>query len=160
MSSQFYKTTKCPAAMIESKESAVQINPCVSLSFDGRCEAAFKFYEQCLGGKLTFMLTWGNSPMAKDAPPEWHAKICHASLTVGGMDFAGSDVQPHQYEAPRGFALLLGVDDPAGADRLFNALAENGKILMPLQETFWALRFGQVVDRFGIPWAINCEKAP
>ena len=133
---------------------------CISLSFNGQCEAAFKFYERCLDGKVSFMLTWGDSPMAQDAPAEWRGKICHASLTIGDMAFAGSDVQPHQYEAPRGFAVLLGIKDVADADRIFNALAENGKIQMPLQETFWALRFGQVIDQFGIPWAINCEKLP
>jgi len=136
------------------------VSPCISLSFNGQCEAAFKFYERCLGGKLTFMLTWGDSPMAKDAPPEWSGKICHASLTIGEMAFAGADAFPQTYEAPRGFAILLGITDLADADRLFSALAENGEVQMPLQETFWALRFGQVTDQFGIPWAINCEKEP
>ena len=106
------------------------------------------------------MLTWGDSPMAKDAPPEWSGKICHASLTIGEMAFAGADAFPQTYEAPRGFAILLGITDLADADRLFSALAENGEVQMPLQETFWALRFGQVTDQFGIPWAINCEKEP
>ena len=132
---------------------------CISLSFNGQCEAAFRFYERCLDGKVSFMLTWGDSPMAQDAPPEWRGKICHASLTIADMAFAGSDVQPHQYEAPRGFAVLLGIKDVADADRIFNALAENGTVQMPLEETFWALRFGMVRDRFGTPWIINCEKA-
>jgi PhnB protein len=63
------------------------------------------------------------------------------------------------YEPPRGFAITLGLSDPAEAERLFDALAENGTVTVPLQETFWALRFGSVIDRFGIPWSINCEKA-
>ena len=134
------------------------VNPCVGLHFDGRCEAAFKFYERCFGGKITFMLTWANSPMAKDAPPEWGGKIMHMSLTIGDVAFAGADVLPHQYEPPRGFSILLGVADLADAERLFHALAEGGTVRMPLQETFWALRFGGVTDQFGIPWEINCEK--
>jgi len=136
---------------------SMTVKPSISLSFDGRCEAAFKFYERCLGGKITFTLTWGDSPMAKDAPAEWGGKICHMSLTVGDVVFAGADVQG--YEAPRGFAILLGLSDAADAERIFTALAENGTVSVPLQETFWALRYGHVTDQFGIPWAINCEKS-
>jgi PhnB protein len=137
----------------------VSVNPSISLSFDGRCEAAFKFYEQCLGGKIGMLLTWGDSPMAKDAPPGWGGKILHASLTVGDTVLLAADAHPGQYEPPRGFAILLGISDLADAERIFNALAENGTVNMPLQETFWALRFGAVTDQFGIPWEINCEKA-
>jgi PhnB protein len=133
------------------------LNPSVNLSFDGRCEAAFRFYERCLGGKVTFMLTWGDSPMASDAPEEWRGKILHASFKLGHCVISGCDVQPHQYEKPGGFSLLLGMDDPAAAEQIFNALAENGVVTMPLQKTFWALRFGSIVDQFGVPWAINCE---
>lgn len=45
------------------------------------------------------------------------------------------------------------------AERLFTELAEGGIVRMPLQETFWAHRFGVLTDRFAIPWAINCEKS-
>jgi PhnB protein len=132
------------------------VKPGISLSFDGQCEAAFRFYERCLGGKITFLLTWGDSPMAKDAPPEWGAKILHASLSVGDMVFAGADSL--QYEQPRGFAVLLGLTDAIDAERIFNALAEDGIVAVPLQETFWASRYGWVTDRFGIPWTINCAE--
>jgi PhnB protein len=135
------------------------VKPSISLSFNGQCEAAFRFYEQCLGGKITFLLTWADSPMAKDAPPEWGAKILHASLSVGDMVFAGADTLPEAYERPRGFAVLLGLSDPIDAERIFNALSEQGTVGVPLQETFWALRYGWVIDRFGIPWTINCEMA-
>jgi len=135
------------------------LHPSISLSFNGQCEDAFKFYEQCLNGKIAFKLTWGDSPMAKDAPPEWGGKILYASLTVGGVAFAGADALPQQYEPPRGFAVLLSVTDLADAERIFNALAENGRVRIPLQETFWALRFGGVTDRFGIPWEINCGRS-
>jgi PhnB protein len=139
------------------RERADVVKPSISLSFDGQCEAAFRFYEQCLGGKITFLLTWRDSPMARDAPPEWGAKILHASLRVGDMVLAGADTQG--YERPRGFAVLLGLSDAMDAERIYNALAEDGTVTVPLQETFWALRYGWVTDRFGIPWAINCEKA-
>ena len=69
-----------------------------------------------------------------------------------------SDAMPDCYEKPQGFGISLQMTDPAEAERVFNALAENGNIKMPLQETFWAKKFGMLVDRFGIPWMINCEK--
>ncbi len=129
------------------------------LTFNGECEAAFQFYERCLCGKILVMLTYGSSPMANQAPPEWSGKILHASLTVGDNTLVGADLLPGQYERPKGFYVLLGIDDPADAERIYHALAENGTVLMPIQETFWARRFGVLVDRFGIPWEINCEPA-
>jgi PhnB protein len=111
------------------------VNP--HLSFDGQCEAAFKLYERCLGGKI-FMLTRGNSPMKDQAPPEWQDKIAHATLTFGQNSLAGSDPAPGGYERPKGFALLLNLANPEEAERIFRTLAENGTVQMPLQETFWA----------------------
>jgi PhnB protein len=128
------------------------------LSFGGQCEAAFQFYERCLGGKILTMLTYGNSPMAEQVPPEWRGKILHATLTVGDNVLVGADVLPEQYEPPKGFQVLLGMDDPVDAERIFQALAENGTVQMPLQRTFWAVRFGVLVDQFGVPWEINCEQ--
>jgi PhnB protein len=127
--------------------------------FCGQCEAAFQFYERCLGGKIPIMLAYGNSPMAEQVPPEWRGKIVHATLTVGENTLMGADVLPEQYEKPRGFHILLGIEDPSEAERIYRALAENGTAQMPLQETFWALRFGVLVDQFGISWEINCEQA-
>ncbi|HTS25820.1 MAG TPA: VOC family protein [Bryobacteraceae bacterium] len=129
-----------------------------NLSFDGCCEAAFYFYEQCLRGKIAFLLRYEASPMASQAPPEWQKKIGHATFALGGFLFSGSDVLPGQYQKPQGFALQLNLNDPREAERIFDALAENGTVQMPLQETFWAGRFGSLVDQFGIPWLINCEK--
>ena len=131
----------------------MQLNP--YLIFNGQCEAAFKFYERCLGGKIEFMLTHGDSPMAQQTPAGWRNKIMHARLVVGDKVLMGSDAPPERYEGPKGFSVSLGIDQPAEAERIFNALAENGTVQMPLQETFWALRFGTLVDRFGIPWMVN-----
>ena len=129
-----------------------------NLTFNGQCEAAFKFYEKCLGGKIQVMMTWGDSPMADHVSSEMRDKIIHTSLIVGESSLLGADAPPESYKEPRGFAVTIAVDDPAEAERLFNALAENGTIQMPLEETFWASRFGMVIDRFGIPWMINCAK--
>ena len=134
----------------------MQMNP--YLTFDGRCEAAFRFYERCLGGKIVAMITHGETPAAEHTPPGWQDKIIHARLMVGDDVLMGSDAPPEHYEAAKGFSVTLGIDDPAEAERVFHALAEDGTVRMPIEETFWALRFGMLVDRFGIPWMINCEK--
>jgi PhnB protein len=133
----------------------MQLNP--HLSFDGQCEEAFRFYAKCLGGKIHMMLTDGDSPMASQTPPEWGKKILHASIKLNDQELIGADVM-ERYQKPRGFSLILHLEDATEADRIFGTLAEKGTVQMPLQETFWALRFGECIDRFGIPWTINCGK--
>jgi len=135
----------------------MQLNP--YLLFNGQCEAAFKFYEQCLGGKIDGMMTHGESPMSQQVPPEWRNKIIHARMVVGDKVLMGSDVPPGHYEEPKGFSVSLSVKEPAEADSVFHALAQKGKIQMPIQKTFWSVRFGMLVDQFGIPWMVNCEQA-
>ena len=135
----------------------MQLNP--YLTFNGRCEAAFKFYEQCLGGKIVMMMTHGESPMAEKTAEEWRNKILHAQLTIGDIVLMGSDAPPDYFEKPQGFSVNLQFEDVAEAERVFQALSESGTIRMPLQETFWAKRFGMFVDRFGIPWMVNCSEA-
>lgn len=136
----------------------MQLNP--YLVFNGQCETAFKFYEKVLGGKIEAMMTHGDSPMSQQVPPEWRDKIMHARMVVDGQIVMGSDAPPDHYAEPKGFSLSLGVKDPAEAERLFNELAQSGKVQMPLQKTFWALRFGMFVDRFGIPWLTAKQPAP
>jgi PhnB protein len=134
----------------------MQLNP--YLHFNGQCEAAFKFYEQCLGGKTVFKMTYGESPMADKTAPAWRDKIMHARMMVKDQVLMGSDAPPERYDAPKGFSLSLNLTDAAEAERIFNALVEKGTVVMPLEQTFWAERFGMLVDQFGIPWMINCEK--
>jgi PhnB protein len=129
------------------------------LTFNGQCEAAFKFYEQCFGGKIVTMLTNGESPIASQMPAESHNKILHASLIVGDQVLMGSDAPAERYEKAKGFSVTIGIANVAEAERIFHTLAEKGTVQMPIQETFWAVRFGMVVDRFGIPWMVNCEQA-
>ena len=129
-----------------------------NLTFDGRCEAAFKFYEECLHGTTVFMMTYENAPIKLQTQADWRKKIFHATFALAEFMFAGSDAPPGQYQKPQGFALQFNLNDPVEAERIFKALSENGSVQMPLQETFWALRFGVLVDQFGIPWIINCEK--
>ena len=102
------------------------------------------------------MLTYAGTPMEKHVPPEWHDKILHATLTGDGISLMGADSPPGRYEKPAGFTVGLHFKDQAEAERIFQALSEDGTVQMPLQKTFWASRFGMLTDRFGIPWMINC----
>ncbi len=129
------------------------------LAFKGQCEMAFKFYEQRLGAKIQFMMTHADAPGDQPVSPEWRNKIMHATLALGDTILMGMDAPPQRYEQPQGFFVSLQTKDPAEAERLFNALAENGNVRMPLQQTFWAARFGMLVDQFGIPWMVNCDGA-
>lgn len=130
------------------------------IAFDGCCEEAFQVYERCLGGKIVTMLKWSQTPMAAEAPPGYADKILHATLALGACTLAGADSMPGKYEAPRGFHVLLGIPEAATARRVFTALSEGGTVTAPLQETFWAILFGTVTDRFGVSWEINCEQPP
>jgi PhnB protein len=134
----------------------MQLNP--YLTFDGRCEAAFRFYERVLGGRIVAMMTYADTPMAAQTPPEMRGRIVHARLAVGDAVLMGSDAPAGRYERAQGFSVTLNIDQPEEAERVFAALAEGGAVTMPIQETFWARRFGMLTDRFGTPWMINCEK--
>jgi len=127
------------------------------LSFKGECEAAFKFYEQCLDGQLGAIFRYAGSPLADQVPADWQDKVMHGSFTFGDQVLMGGDVAPDRYEQPKGFSLSLQIQSAADAERIFHELAKGGTVVMPLEKTFWAARFGMVVDRFGIPWLINCE---
>jgi PhnB protein len=112
-----------------------------------------------LGGKIVTMLSYADSPMAEQVSPEWRDKIVHARLTLVGSMLTGVDIRPEQYQRPQGFYVLADIAEPVDAERVFRALAENGEVRMPIQQTFWSVRFEVVVDRFGIPWEISCGQA-
>jgi PhnB protein len=134
----------------------MSLNP--YLYFDGQCEEAFTFYEERLGGKITFMMRYEGSPMADQTPEGFAKKVLHAGLKLGEGLLEGCDAPPGEYQKPQSFCIMFRPKGAADADRIFSALAEGGSVQMPIGETFWALRFGMVVDRFGMPWLINCEK--
>jgi PhnB protein len=135
----------------------MRMNP--YLSFRGDCEAALTFYAQHLGGALGPIFRYAGSPMAGDVPDDWQDKVMHGSVTLGDYVVMGGDVAPERYEKPQGFSLSLQITSPSEAERIFGLLSAEGMILVPLAQTFWAARFGMLVDRFGIPWMINCEEA-
>jgi PhnB protein len=126
------------------------------LNFDGRCAEAFRFYERVLGGRIEMLMTHGESPIAGDVPTEWHDRVMHACLSVGGQQIMASDGPPGQHEKPQGLYVSIHVEGTAEAERIFRELAEGGSTVMPIGETFWSPRFGMCVDRFGTPWMVNC----
>jgi len=129
------------------------------LTFNGNCAAALKFYEQHLGANIEMKMTFGESPAAEQAPAGWRDKVMHARLAIGESILMASDAPPDRYNEPKGFSVSLSVKSPAEAERIFAGLAEGGTVQMPLQQTFWAARFGTLVDKFGIPWMVNCEQS-
>lgn len=126
------------------------------LNFDGDCRQAFEFYASTFGGKITLLTTFGETPGceqmidAKDL-------IMHVRLEVGDYVLMGSDTTAmYPYAGFKGAYVVADVKEPAEAERIYAALSENGKVEMPLQETFWAQRYAIVTDRFGVQWMINC----
>ncbi len=128
------------------------------LFFNGQCEAAFKFYEQCLGGKIEGMKTHAETPAEANVPAKWRDKILHACMIVGESVLMGSDAPPDHFKQPQGFSVSIQLNDTVKGERTFKELAEGGTVLMPFQQTFWAAGFGMCVDQFGIPRMVNCER--
>ena len=127
----------------------MKINP--YLIFNGDCKAAFTFYEKSLPGKIEAMMTFGETPAGEHVPTD--------RLVVGDQAIMGSDTTPDRpVDDMAGFSVSLNVDSIAEAERVFNALSEDATVQMPLEQTFWAARFGMLVDRFGVSWMVNCEK--
>jgi PhnB protein len=124
--------------------------------FYGTCEEALDFYKSVFGGDYQAM-RFAGSPMAAQTPPEFADKIMHATFTAPGITFMASDGGPGKSIDPDAgnIALSIGGEDVAAGTRMFNALAEGGKITMPLEKQFWGATFGQLIDRFGNQWMFN-----
>jgi PhnB protein len=136
----------------------MSLNP--YLFFNGQCEEAFEFYARALGGKILAIHRYEGSPMSEQMPPGWGSKVMHESLDLGnGTILMGSDAAPGRYATPRGFFVSVSVKDVAESERIFGELEQGATVEMPIQQTFWSARFGMLVDRFGIPWMVNCEQA-
>ena len=122
------------------------------VNFDGKCREAFGFYEKHLGGKIGMIMTHGESPDQSRVQPEWRDAVLHAVISIGGTELMGADIPNAQ--PMRSAYLTLNVESDSEAERVFKALSENGEVFMPVQETFFATRFGQLRDRFGMNWMI------
>lgn len=134
------------------------VQPIPYLAFDGQCAEAMRFYAKVLGGTLG-MMTYGQSPMADQCPPDHRDRVIHARLELdGGVHlYAGDCPPPMPYRGIHGVSIALNYDKIAKAERVFNALAEGGTITMPFSDTSWARKFGMLTDRFGAHWIINGE---
>jgi PhnB protein len=126
------------------------------VNFAGRCAEAFRFYESHLGGRISMMMTHGQAPDQTRTTPEWKDAVLHARISIGGTELMGADIPTA--EPMRSAYLSLSVDSDAEAERIFSALSDGGEVFMSLQETFFASRFAQLRDRFGINWMIMHER--
>ena len=126
------------------------------VNFAGKCAEAFRFYEKHLGGKIGMMMTFGQAPDQSKISPEMKNAVLHGRISVGGTELMGADIP--NAEPMRSAYLSLGVDTDAEAERIFAALSEGGQVFMPMEETFFATRFGQLRDRFGINWMVIHER--
>lgn len=129
------------------------------LNYGGNCEQALRFYEQHLGGTITMLMRRAEQPDQPVTWPGWEASIQYASMSLGETELMASDVPPDRFQPMRSVYLTLTVDSPAEAERLWAVLSEGGQIFMPIEETFFALRFGQLRDKFGTSWMILCPRA-
>jgi PhnB protein len=128
------------------------------LAFDGQCEAAFKFYEKVFRGQILIMMRHSDAPPEVPRSPETENRIMHARMKIGDRYLMGGDAPQQYFSKPQGFSVSFMVDDPSEAERVFGELSAGATVMMPMAETFWAKRFGMLIDRFGIPWMVNCEK--
>jgi PhnB protein len=131
------------------------------ISFKGNCEEAINFYKDRLGAEVLFSQTYGDSPMSDQVTDENKNKIMHTSIKIGdSVIMACDNVFGDQNPTTIGnnISLAIGGNDVTAADGMFDKLADGGTITMPMQETFWAERFGMLTDKFGINWMFNIDK--
>ena len=126
------------------------------LFFSGRCEEAIEFYRTTLGAEIAMIVRFKESPEPPPGglAPGWEEKIMHASFTIGESTLMASDGSGQSEEGFAGFSLSLSFPDEAAARRAFDALADGGKVELPLSKTFFSPCFGMLMDRFGVSWMI------
>jgi PhnB protein len=134
----------------------MMLNP--YLFFDGNCEAAFKFYEKTLGGKIEAMMHTEQAPTDAQCAmgDSMKGKVMHAFMRIGDFSLMASDSPRELFQKPQGSAVCLNYDDAAEAERIFKALSEGGTVPMPAGPTFFARFFGMCTDKFGTQWMVNC----
>ena len=135
----------------------MQVQP--YLFFDGRCEEALDLYRHVLGAEVTMLMRFKENPDQSSVPPGLGDKVMHSSFRIGDTELMASDGLAKGQPAFHGVSLALSVADTADAERKFAALADGGKVEMPLNKTFFSERFGMVADRFGVSWMIVAPSA-
>ncbi|MGC2775028.1 MAG: VOC family protein [Bradyrhizobium sp.] len=129
---------------------------CPYLTFNGNCEQALNHYVGVLGAKIDMMMRNSEAPPEMPCAPEHKDRIMHVRFSIGGDVLMASDSPPEYFKTTQGISVSLQITDPAEAERKFHALLAGGTVTMPFGKTFWSKGFGMGVDRFGIPWMINC----
>lgn len=130
------------------------------LNFEGQCRAAFDLYREVFRGEIVMRMTYGDSPMRDEIPADSRDRIMHCQLEAAGAVLMGADGPPPHTASGQGTCVNIDVNGIEEAERIYAALSAGGEVQMPLQETFWAHRWGAFTDRFGKPWMINCMKQP
>lgn len=128
------------------------------LNYGGNCEAALRFYEQHLGGKVTMLMRHGEQPNASAVAAEMKNAVLHARMHIGDTELLASDVPPERFQPMRSAYLTLILDSSPEAERVYKLLSENGQVFMPMEETFFAHRFAMLRDRFGTSWMLLHER--
>jgi PhnB protein len=128
----------------------------IYVNFAGTCKEALQSYEQHLGAKTLMMMTFDQTPDAKNVPPGMEKKVLHARIMIGDAAVMASDGP--KVEPMRSAYLSLSVDSNDEAERIYKALSDGGEVFMPMAETFFAHRFAQLRDRFGVNWMILHER--
>jgi PhnB protein len=127
------------------------------LHFEGNAEDALNFYKDALGGEITMLSRYKDSPMPVDE--DYKEKIIHGRVKFGDNLIMISDTFKGNKTSTGGnIQMSLEVDDDNKMEEIFNKLAEGGKVTMPLQKQFWGAKFGMLVDKFGTAWMLNHEE--
>lgn len=126
---------------------------------DGRCREALAFYAQVLGGRVVASTPFSDAPGGAPVSADWTDKVMHAQFEAEGITLFACDAPPQFQHVPQGIALALTVETAEAADRIFAALCDGAEVTMPIAETFWALRFGMLDDRFGVSWMVSCDRS-
>ena len=125
------------------------------IAYKGNCREAIEFYKSALDAQVLFTQTVGESPMKDMGPAE---NIMHCTMKVGGSTIMlCDDPRPDAAVGGGNISLAIGLNDPARARQIFDNIAKDGAVIMPLEKTFWAAAFGMATDRFGVKWMVNCE---
>jgi PhnB protein len=126
------------------------------LTFAGNCEEALNFYKETLGAEVIHISYMGEGGM--EVPENVKGKVMHSRLKIGENElFLSDNFDPSSVKQGNNVSLSLQTDDIPQTENLFSNLSAGGKVIMPLQDTFWGARFGMFTDKFGIQWMLNCE---
>lgn len=133
----------------------------IYLNFAGNTEEAFTYYKSVFNTAFLELKRFSDTPYGNTLPEDERHKVMHVALPVGNILLMGTDTlssQGHNLVLGNNFSINIDAENQAEADRLFAALSQNGKVTMPMQDTFWGGYFGMCIDAFGIQWMVQWLK--